>query len=389
MKQCPVCETDLDGKMVAVCPECGFDELDVTFATEEQYQEWRRTHVQPKRDDWYITQMLEFRAMVRKHRMEASKQAALKRKAREKAESAPRQTDAEQDALSIPRVNWQDTEDDGSFRYEPMEGGICITAFGHMNSYGIGMPERNIKSRYFPRRYEATIPNMIAGQKVLGIRGTFNPRTFNKVESVVISKGIETIGDHAFERFWFLEEIALPAGLRIIGYRAFSECKSLREIRLPAGLRTIGDRAFSICEALQKIELPAGVVTVGDGTFAHCGALRDVHLPAGLRTIGKEAFYRCEALQEIELPVGLITIGEGAFENCSALRRIELPAGVKTIGKGAFHGCSSLSEILIPSSVDFIGNGMFDESPVTILCEEGSFAMDYAIKHRLQYAITQ
>lgn len=56
MKRCPVCEIDLGRKAVAVCLQCGFDELDVTFSTEEQYQEWWNTRVEPKRRQWEAMQ---------------------------------------------------------------------------------------------------------------------------------------------------------------------------------------------------------------------------------------------------------------------------------------------------------------------------------------------
>ena len=71
-------------------------------------------------------------------------------------------------------------------------------------------------------------------------------------------------------------------------------------------------------------------------------------------------------------------IGQRVFEGSGATV-VELPESVTEIDWFAFYGCEGLLYVSVPYSVARMGYGVFDECPrVTVLCEPGSYAEQYA-----------
>lgn len=89
------------------------------------------------------------------------------------------------------------------------------------------------------------------------------------------------------------------------------------------------------------------------------GEINVLILPAGLTTIGEEAFSDNTDIQSVIMNQNVQSIENRAFWNCTALSAVEIPASVKQIDNDAFAGCNRL----------------------TIGCEIGSAAFDYAIDH--------
>ncbi len=65
------------------------------------------------------------------------------------------------------------------------------------------------------------------------------------VETMTISVGITSIGDHAFYFLAAVEEISLPYTLTHIGHGAFAECRSLQSLFLPSSLVEIKANALT------------------------------------------------------------------------------------------------------------------------------------------------
>lgn len=143
------------------------------------------------------------------------------------------------------------------------------------------------------------------------------------VTSVLIPSSVRTIGDNAFERS-DIQSIVLSEGLEIIGNEAFGYCKSLRHISLPSTLRRIGESAF-IWTGLTTVSFPDNLEEIEDKAFLRCKSLHDVTFGPSLRTIGKEAF-AYTVLSVLHLPKSLQSIGEGAFI-VTPLKRIEVEPG--------------------------------------------------------------
>ncbi len=216
-----------------------------------------------------------------------------------------------------------------------------------------------------------------------------------KIKTVVIEKGVTSIGSYAFKECRSLSEIEIPSSVTSIGSSAFSGCSSLSEINvqeenknyssvkgilfnkekseiikypagkketsynIPEGVTSIGRGAFSYCSSLSKIEIPSSVTSIGSSAFFYCSSLNEINIPEGVTSIGDSAFYGCSSLSEINIPEGVTSIGSSAFKDCSSLSKIEIPNGVTSIGDVAFEYCSSLSEIKIPEGVTSIGRDAF------------------------------
>lgn len=80
----------------------------------------------------------------------------------------------------------------------------------------------------------------------------------DKVKKIVISGGITSIGNQAFEKFTEVEEVIIPDSVQTIGDNSFDECKKLKTVDFGKGVKTIGNGAF-FDTAMTEAKLPASV----------------------------------------------------------------------------------------------------------------------------------
>lgn len=282
--------------------------------------------------------------------------------------SEPEKTTTEEQSVK----EWAAVESDSLYEYEETSWGLKILRF-------VDFDENII-----------VIPNVIEGKKVIAV------------------------GNHAFKGCIGIEKIIISEGIEILGNGVFLNCKGLKEAVLPSTLKRIGTTDPAGCPAivggmpkfdgvfeytaLESITIPNRVKYIGEHTFAGCGELKKVTLPSKLREIQKGTFRWCRSLEEVTLPRELEAVRLSAFEGCESMRNIDLPEGVKSIEEGAFAGCKSLESIYIPDSVSEIGGGKgsgflqtFGEpeerrADFTILCNAGSYAMQYARTQQIRCA---
>ena len=176
----------------------------------------------------------------------------------------------------------------------------------------------------------------------------------------VISNGVTSIGDSAFEGCRSLQSIVIPNSVTNIGDNAFHYCKSLQSIVIPNSVTSIGNWAFASCESLQSIVIPESVTSIGARAFEYCESLQSIAIPNSVKSIGNGAFESCESLQSIVIPNSVTSIGDSAFSWCKSLQSIVIPNSVTSIGDEAFAGCLSLQSIVIPNSVTSIGECAFE-----------------------------
>ena len=96
-------------------------------------------------------------------------------------------------------------------------------------------------------------------------------------------------------------KVILSEGITSIGEYAFNSCQDLKELVLPVSLQTIGAYAFNSCQSLEKLALPAGLQTIGAHAFEECRNLVDVTIPDSLQTLGEKCFEDCDKLQLIDM----------------------------------------------------------------------------------------
>ena len=139
---------------------------------------------------------------------------------------------------------------------------------------------------------------------------------------------------------------------------------------------------------LKSVTLPVGLERIGSDVFKGSG-LRTVTFPNALYWIGEGAFADCQELNNIILPKNIDRISAKMFEGCSNLRKFEMSEFVTEIGDKAFYRCESLDMIYIPDSVTMIGDDAFSNTSkqFIIQCSFGSYAEQYARKHKVKYQL--
>lgn len=105
------------------------------------------------------------------------------------------------------------------------------------------------------------------------------------------------------------------------------------------------------------------VKCIGPCAFAGLWWLKKVKIPSTVNVIEQWAFFECKALEVVEIPKSVIKIKSHAFSSCTSLEKIKLPAEIISIDIDAFAGSDKLS----------------------ILCKQGSYAQEYAIKYGYIY----
>lgn len=117
---------------------------------------------------------------------------------------------------------------------------------------------------------DVVVPAVIDGYPVYAIENLRSPI----LTHVVVSEGIEVIGDSAFKAYFDYEK----------GY-----IRTLVSVSLPQSLKIISDDGFWGQENLQEITL-GSVVEIGQSAFGSCTMLKQITLPDTLTTIGWRAF---------------------------------------------------------------------------------------------------
>ena len=229
---------------------------------------------------------------------------------------------------------------------------------------------------------EVVVPNCIGGVKVKKISGKYGDglsiwsddirddnirfgwrsgytKGQKTIKKIIISYGIEEIGDYTFWGTAGVENISIPSSVTSIGEESFTNCVSLTNITIPSSVTSIGAVSFENCRSLTNITIPSSVTSIGNETFGNCSSLTDITIPSSVTSIGNNAFQNCSSLTNITIPSSVTNIGSGVFGYCSSLTNIAIPSSVTSIKDHTFEYCSSLTNITIPSSVTSIGAWTF------------------------------
>lgn len=210
-------------------------------------------------------------------------------------------------------------------------------------------------------------------------------------QKVVITAGVTSIGNYAFNDSRGLTSVTIGNSVTSIGNNAFYLCRGLTSFTIPYGVTSIGDNAFSYCSGLTSVSIPNSVTSIGESAFYCCSGLTSVMIGNSVTSIGDNVFSACE-LEKIQvvsgnqlydsrgecnaiietqtnslivgckstkIPSSVTSIGDNAFSYCSGLASVSIPNSVTSIGKRAFSNCSGLTSVSIPNSVTSIGFAAF------------------------------
>ena len=172
----------------------------------------------------------------------------------------------------------------------------------------------------------------------------------DNIKSIVIGKGITSVGSASFSGFRGVSSVSLPDTLESIGSSAFQECSTLTSIEIPDSVKTIESSAFIDCSGLTSVKLPEGLTEIGPSTFEYCSSLMRINLPDTVKNIGSYAFYGCSSLTLSALPESLETMGYSVFSGCSSIGSLTIPTGLKSLDSNVFYGCSDMEKITITSA---------------------------------------
>lgn len=192
----------------------------------------------------------------------------------------------------------------------------------------------------------------------------------NSLGKVLISKGIEEIGQFAFSRST-MTQIEIPNTVKTISYGAFYHCDKLGQVLLSDGIENVEPKAFAYSLWVEDF-LANGTedfLISGNVLVAYRGTDKSVVIPEEVTVIAGEAFMDNSQIESVIFPRKIMTIGEGAFEGCTSLAEVTFGEEVYKIKDRAF-AASSLQEVNIPGTIREIGLKAFDES-VTVICPEG------------------
>ena len=243
----------------------------------------------------------------------------------------------------------------------------------------------------------------------------------SQVKTIIIKRGVTSIGSYGFSNCNALTSVMIPSGVTDIGAYAFSGCKALSSVTIPSSVEGIGYSLFSDCDMLTDVYyegygadwLAAGGNCVPDGVAIHfkdnlyakgeCTGDISWSLSAdGTLTVsgtgdmtdysysntfgGDFGSYWCDApwyrfhsrVKNVVIEGGVTSIGDGAFYHFDTLTSATIPNSVTSIGNCAFDGCTRLTDVTIPNSVTSIGGFAFRscDSLISVVIPEGITDVD-------------
>lgn len=210
----------------------------------------------------------------------------------------------------------------------------------------------------------------------------------DNVVEITIENGVESIGNEAFFGSR-IKEITIPESVKNLGYGIIAETETEVvyynavefDINIDRATSTNKHAKFST-DTLKKIVFGEKVTFVPAFFSLNCESLEEIVFSDNITEIDYGAFMGCTGLRSVKLPKNLKTIEPGLFYGCSSLRMICIPDGVTEIDFGAFNYCTSLKTANIPDSVTKIADDTFDGCDnLTIVCNEDSYAYEYAMEH--------
>ena len=93
-------------------------------------------------------------------------------------------------------------------------------------------------------------------------------------------------------------ELTVPATIKsgsvkviAIGSRAFKDLDKLASVVISSGIQTLGNDVFYQCFDLTDVSIPSTVTKLGDGIFRYCSSLEEITIPDSVVSMGSDIFF--------------------------------------------------------------------------------------------------
>ena len=185
---------------------------------------------------------------------------------------------------------------------------------------------------------------------------------------VTVASGTLSIGGLAFNGCAAFTQIVIPDSVRAIGPRAFQNATKLKTVSVGKGIEYIGELAFEKSGYFNTAaNWKNNILYVGNYVVAAKTALSgSCTVNNGTRVIADMAFNSCANLASVTIPDSTIYVGEYAFLNCGKLSSVTVGAGVREIGTFAFKGCSTFTSLALSKTSGWKADGVsIDASKLT------------------------
>ena len=169
-----------------------------------------------------------------------------------------------------------------------------------------------------------------------------------------VHDGAVAIDEYAFAFHDKIEKVVVSQSVRSIGRNAFRICKKLKRVELPDTVRSIGAEAF-LDTALEQFRVPMQLSELGENALVTYGAHHGDSMPS-LASIevapGNKAFYLSSGMlcrrtdkgssvvvftnseERVVFPDEITRVEEFAFNNARGIDYLSLNPGLATIGTG-------------------------------------------------------
>jgi hypothetical protein len=128
-----------------------------------------------------------------------------------------------------------------------------------------------------------------------------------------------------------LSALTIDADTKTIGSYSMKGCDKLLSLVIPEGVETIKRRAF---------------VSESSGSDA-ASNLQTISLPKSLKTLGEYAFDWCINLTGVTLYENITTLPTSVFRWCKSLETVKILGNITNIDRFAFNYCESLKELIL------------------------------------------
>lgn len=220
------------------------------------------------------------------------------------------------------------------------------------------------------RKYKPTRPLAVVRIDFIytGRDGQRAPKSITHAR--VVDESVTEVHEGAFRECLDLSELKLPnKGLQSIGDAAFENCELLKNPKLPCTLQRIGNSSFAGCAEIRQLDLPITLEYMGPAALSKC-KFRNLRLPPNMTQLQRETLYNCNHMVSLEIPKeGIVRIYQSALEGCFRLRNLAIPATVTEVDDNVFQYCIDLEKVF-PNHNDLI-RGLkrrFDGLPIHSLC---------------------